>query len=67
MNYSKTQLENIVKVIGFVLMYTGHEVNNDAISGFITVLGAFIGLGATAISYIRRFLRGDVTFGGFKK
>lgn len=67
MNYSSTQLENLGKGLGFLLMISGHQVDDNALSGFLTVVGAVIGLGVTSVSWIRRWMKGGVTFSGFRE
>lgn len=65
--FSQTQLENFAKAIGFVLMLSGHQVDDTAIDGFLITVGAFVGGCATLWSYIRRYKKGDVSLAGIRK
>lgn len=65
--YSVTQGANVGQMIGLILMMFGSPVDSEAIDGFIMVCGAIISAFSVVISYINRFSKGDLTFGGFRK
>ena len=66
MNYSTEQAAKIAQIIGFVLTLFKVDVGLD-VEGLTQFIGAIIFVGATIYGWYKRFKRGDVTVGGFRK
>jgi hypothetical protein len=67
MNFSQTQLSNIVIAAGVIVMIAqkmGYVLEQETVVFF---LGAALSIGGTAYSWYQRFKKGDLTIGGFRK
>ncbi len=65
--YSATQLANVGKLIGLILMLCGIQVDEQAMAGFLEVAGAILSALSIAFGWLHRWAQGDITFGGFRK
>lgn len=68
MNFSQTQLTNYVKIITGIIMFAlpmFGMVADEAQVAFIVF--AVITTGASIYSFYQRFMKGDLTIGGFRK
>lgn len=67
MQYSQTQLSNIMTAAGILTMVFakfGLDVDQSTLA---FVIGAIFSVGFTAYNYYQRYKKGDITLGGFKK
>lgn len=65
--YSVTQGANIAQLLGLLLSIFGTPVDSQAIDGFLQVLGALIAIVGFIVSWVNRYSKGDITFGGARK
>lgn len=64
MNYSTEQIAHISVVIGFILGFFKIKIGTDEITSFLSAL--FI-VGGSLYGWIKRYSRGDITLGGWKR